>query len=295
MVRNRKRGFTLMETLIVIAVIGILAAITIPLVNNAIDESQRKACVSGRHVLESNAEAAAMTLSTGAAKTLIATRLGAYKGVHKDLCPAGGNIRMLKRGDGSAFLYCDLHDDGTSLDILNRLPDDLGGEILGTELGPNKKGNVTFNLIDYFLLGLNAALHENGDLYFNTGSAKYRTLDSTGFNFGNVSKEHIMDALGLPDINFDYNITYSHDPVLGNVFEFLIFDLLEDHNVGETIGATKFLYTYDSAGKTLDLVNTQTGTAPVGEKYVQDIHRGNKSFPIKCLDPVTFIPDTPEN
>jgi len=93
---NRKQGFTLVEIMIVVAIIGLLAAIAIPSFVKARAESQAKACINNLRIMDSAKEQAAMAngwadataVATGSANE---TNVLSYvKGNTIPECPANG-------------------------------------------------------------------------------------------------------------------------------------------------------------------------------------------------------------
>jgi prepilin-type N-terminal cleavage/methylation domain-containing protein len=91
---NRKSGFTLVEIMIVVAIIGLLAAIAIPNFVKARGTAQKNACINNLRQIDGAKEQWALEnrASAGANVSTDATT-GAYsyiKGGVVPVCPAGG-------------------------------------------------------------------------------------------------------------------------------------------------------------------------------------------------------------
>ena len=93
---NKKSGFTLVEIMIVVAIIGLLAAIAIPSFIKARQESQTKGCVNNLRIMDAAKEQAAMeqgwannqAIADGSGEE---TNVLAYvKGNAVPTCPANG-------------------------------------------------------------------------------------------------------------------------------------------------------------------------------------------------------------
>ena len=87
----KKSGFTLVEIMIVVAIIGLLAAIAIPSFMKARTTSQQNACIENLRQVEGGKEQWAMTANKAQGDAFETTQVAAYiKGNVFPKCPASG-------------------------------------------------------------------------------------------------------------------------------------------------------------------------------------------------------------
>ena len=86
---SRKSGFTLIEIMIVVAVIGLLAAIAIPNFIKARSTSQVNACINNLRQIDGAEQQWALELKQPASATPAYTDISAYMR-NAVVCPAGG-------------------------------------------------------------------------------------------------------------------------------------------------------------------------------------------------------------
>ena len=105
------KGFTLVEIMIVVAIIAILAAVAIPNFVRYRKESQKNACISNLKQLQTAVEQAKMAGGTGAWTEII----GKEKFIKvTPTCPAGGSY-TLNNADDTGVPACSLTTDGHKL------------------------------------------------------------------------------------------------------------------------------------------------------------------------------------
>ncbi len=103
---RNKKGFTLVEVIVVLVVLGILASIVIPSLVRYIDKSKQQACIVNR--AEALREYTDFIDLFGDDITFDEYAAVAFS-TAKELCPAGGTCSFVG-GDGGGKLTCSVHD-----------------------------------------------------------------------------------------------------------------------------------------------------------------------------------------
>ena len=93
MLKNRKSGFTLVEIMIVVAIIGLLAAIAIPSFVNARTTSQKNACINNLRQVSGAKDQYALE-HNGTAPTAIGSDLVSTYIAKDPTCPAAGTYTI---------------------------------------------------------------------------------------------------------------------------------------------------------------------------------------------------------
>ncbi len=89
---QKKKNFTLVEIMIVVAIIGLLAAIAIPSFVKARNVSRMNACINNLRLIDAGKEQWALEHNANTGDTVVDAEVNEYlKGSANPICPAKGS------------------------------------------------------------------------------------------------------------------------------------------------------------------------------------------------------------
>lgn len=120
---SRKAGFTLVEIMIVVAIIGLLAAIAIPNFVKARATSQSNACINNMRQIDSAVQQYALEAKLAGGDNVDPDQLGQYiKGNALPTCPAGEVAYTVAGTYDAPTITCDNADAATGAHVLPNSP-----------------------------------------------------------------------------------------------------------------------------------------------------------------------------
>lgn len=106
--QNRKKGFTLVELIVVLAILGILIAILVPALTGYIDKANLRACQVNKAGLQRDLTADEIYETQG--DTLALKRLQELAEASEYNCRQGGAYEVTRASDGTIMVTCHKHD-----------------------------------------------------------------------------------------------------------------------------------------------------------------------------------------
>ncbi len=176
---KHRRGFTLIEMVVVIAIIGVLLALTAPLFSSFLESARKTACMANlttaTRTLEFYEVVENRTLTPDVIDTIMKDSMGAdpTSSGYRGICPSGGVYNVTVGASGDIKVRCSKHG-MTAVETIN---------------SDNK------NILDLLQLAIES--------YFEKRPGN--TLNSTGPNFGDDIKERLAASLKI-STDFDFRI-----------------------------------------------------------------------------------------
>ena len=111
--RKKIAGFTLVEVLIIVAIVAVMIAVALPLYGRYISDAHSAACAHNRAALQSSVTVAQLDNRnlTAAELTDIIVEDGANSTV---VCPDGGTYSVVEDENGNMTVVCSKHGGGAA-------------------------------------------------------------------------------------------------------------------------------------------------------------------------------------
>lgn len=94
-----KYGFTLVEIMIVVGIIGLIAAMAMPSFMRARTTAQQNACINNLRVIDGGKQQCALVFRLSSGRTIVTASVNEYiRGSTTPICPSGGTYTYGKIG-----------------------------------------------------------------------------------------------------------------------------------------------------------------------------------------------------
>ena len=108
--KNKRRGFTLIELILVLVIMAILAAAAIPTFMGYLDETKSTICESQKGQMRRELTALEFSETQGGSRKLDDAELQKLADGLSYVCQQGGNYSVARGTDGAVLVLCSVHD-----------------------------------------------------------------------------------------------------------------------------------------------------------------------------------------
>jgi prepilin-type N-terminal cleavage/methylation domain-containing protein len=240
--RKQNRGFTLAELLIVVAIIGVLVAVSIPIFTGQREKAKSAVCSANRRSLLAAYRAEQLsgdedtdTNEINWIKTAAIECGGTASGLSvTGLCPDGGTISFTTYADGTLTICCNKHNPGDSYAAK------IDAVLNDNMTRSTKSGTQTLKA------------------YFDDTKTHRIDSEATGADKADKSWNAVINS-AIGNISSNQSWALTKNKTTGN-YEIYLTTGGNIKNVTSGTTVSVILYTYDSSGK---LVSTASKTVKV--------------------------------